>query len=76
LDLPKIWQPKYFQDAKIDELPVYLKELKDKSGALLNDDQKCLLDSLLKRHINTFSKTKDDLGRANVIKHKININAG
>lgn len=57
---------------KIDELPVYLKELKDKSGALLNDDQKCLLDSLLKRHINTFSKTKDDLGRANVIKHKIN----
>jgi hypothetical protein len=50
---------------KIDELPVYLKELKDKSGALLNDDQKCLLDSLLKRHINTFSKTKDDLGRAN-----------
>jgi hypothetical protein len=34
---------------KIDELPVYLKELKDKSGALLNDDQKCLLDSLLKR---------------------------
>ena len=57
---------------KIDELPVYLKELKDKSGVLLNDDQKCLLDSLLKRHINTFSKTKDDLGRANVIKHKIN----
>ena len=57
---------------KIDKLPVYLKELKDKSGALLNDDQKCLLDSLLKRHINTFSKTKDDLGRANVIKHKIN----
>jgi hypothetical protein len=56
----------------IDELPVYLKELKDKSGVLLNDDQKCLLDSLLKRHINTFSKTKDDLGRANVIKHKIN----
>jgi hypothetical protein len=45
---------------KIDELPVCLKELKDKSGVLLNDDQKCLLDSLLKRHINTFSKTKDD----------------
>jgi hypothetical protein len=56
----------------IDELPVYLKELKDKSGVLLNDDQKCLLDSLLKRHINTFSKTKDDLGRTNAIKHKIN----
>jgi hypothetical protein len=56
----------------IDELPVYLKELKDKSGVLLNDDQKCLLDSLLKRHINTFSKTKDDLGRANAINHKIN----
>ena len=56
----------------IDELPVYLKELKDKSGVLLNDDQKCLLDSLLKTHINTFSKTKDDLGRTNAIKHKIN----
>jgi hypothetical protein len=46
--------------------------LKDKSGVLLNDDQKCILDSLLKRHINTFSKKKDDLGRANAIKHKIN----
>lgn len=55
-----------------DELPVYLTELKDKSGVLLNDDQTCLLDSLLQRHINTFSKTKDDLGRDNAIKHKIN----
>ena len=57
---------------RIDELPVYLAKLKDTSGVLLNDDQKCQLDSLLKSHINTFSKTKNDLRRANAIKHKIN----
>ena len=46
----------------IEELPAYLAKLKDKSGVLLNGDYKCLLDSLLKRHINTFSKKKDYLG--------------
>ncbi|VDI64007.1 Hypothetical predicted protein [Mytilus galloprovincialis] len=56
---------------EVNELPSLLQDLKLRSSELLNEGQIDQLESLLKRHIQTFSKNKDDLGRATAIKHKI-----
>ncbi|CAC5383595.1 unnamed protein product [Mytilus coruscus] len=56
---------------EVKELPSLLQDLKLRSSELLNEGQIDQLESLLKRHDQAFSKNKDDLGRATVIKHKI-----
>ncbi|VDI38260.1 Hypothetical predicted protein, partial [Mytilus galloprovincialis] len=56
---------------EVNELPSLLQDLKLRSSELLNEGQIDQLESLLKRHNQTFSKNKDDLGRATAIKHKI-----
>ncbi|VDI07123.1 Hypothetical predicted protein [Mytilus galloprovincialis] len=56
---------------EVNELPSLLQDLKLRSSELLSEGQIDQLESLLKRHNQTFSKNKDDLGRATAIKHKI-----
>ncbi|CAC5397452.1 unnamed protein product [Mytilus coruscus] len=53
------------------ETPSHLKDLKMRSSELLNEDQIKLLNNLLIKYDQTFSKNKSDLGRASAIKHTI-----
>lgn len=55
-----------------DVLPEYLLDLKNRSSENLTENQIEQLERLLKKHTHVFSKTKDDLGVASSIKHKIN----
>lgn len=53
-------------------LPVHLEELYIKSCTELNDDQSEQVARLLNQFSNSFSKGPEDIGKTNVVQHKIN----
>ena len=55
-----------------DTLPNHLINLFEKSCLNLSEEQSAELKQLLKRHSDAFAKSKNDLGRSDLIKHKIN----
>ena len=65
-----------FQTSECDdnypEIPTHLQDLCARSCINIDDFQLEQVKSILIKHKNTFSKTKNDLGRATAIRHKIN----
>ncbi|CAG2215770.1 unnamed protein product [Mytilus edulis] len=55
-----------------EDIPLYLQDMFERSSSNLSESQVDELKQVLVRHKGTFSKTKDDLGRATAIRHKIN----
>ena len=63
--------PSHENENEID-IPSHLENLYEKSSTHLEKHECKVLQNLLLKHKDTFSKDKSDLGRATAIKHKIN----
>lgn len=55
-----------------DTMPVHLQDLFERSSILLNRDEKYLLAELLIKYENVFSKSSEDLGQTDRVRHRIN----
>ncbi|CAC5415767.1 unnamed protein product [Mytilus coruscus] len=55
-----------------EEIPDHLTDLLKRSSTYLNEDQRQQLSRLLSQYQNVFSRTDDDIGRTDLVTHRIN----
>ncbi|CAC5426210.1 Transposon Ty3-I Gag-Pol polyprotein [Mytilus coruscus] len=55
-----------------EEIPEHLTDLLKRSSTYLNEDQRQQLSRLLSQYQNVFSRTDDDIGRTELVTHRIN----
>ena len=60
------------ENGKQPTVPSHLTDLFDRSSALLSEHENDQLSKLLRKHQQVFSTSKTDLGKTNLVKHKIN----
>ncbi|VDI36317.1 Hypothetical predicted protein [Mytilus galloprovincialis] len=55
-----------------EEIPEHLTDLLKRSSTYINEDQRQQLSRLLSQYQNVFSRTDDDIGRTDLVTHRIN----